>query len=314
MQEKRLDLVSLGECLVEFSDVGENTYRASCAGDIFNSTYYASRLGLRTGIVTELGQDPFTSLIDDVLKRENIDQSMVIRSSSKGNGFYFIDRSPERDPKFYFQRELSAAREVLLDVDLQQLQVYLASSKVFLFSAIGLAVLKERDRLLDLLGSLGSTTIAMDTNFRAPLWSKVQDLAFLIEQLGAKVKLLFVTNTDDAAIFGKRTAKEALEHYKSLGYSTVVYREGKLGAHVMRGDQYHTVPAVPDIQVVDSTGAGDAFNAGFIFAILNGLGLLDAVCWGNATAACSIEEIGGIAPNFNKEKAGRYYHQLANRE
>ncbi|MBC8145681.1 MAG: hypothetical protein H7X80_08845, partial [bacterium] len=89
--ERPRDLVSLGECLVEMSRRPDGTYQPSIAGDAYNTLFYASRLGLRSGLITAVGDDLFTPMIVERIVDEGIDLSHVQRLGGRRNGIYFIE-------------------------------------------------------------------------------------------------------------------------------------------------------------------------------------------------------------------------------
>src|ERR1700676_2698435 len=109
--EKQLDLAGIGECLVEFSHVGDGTYQLGYSGDVLNALAAAGRLGLTTGLITAIGDDPFTAGLREILNVENIDLSHAPVLEGKPNGIYFIYLDEEGAPSFHFVRKNSAARE-----------------------------------------------------------------------------------------------------------------------------------------------------------------------------------------------------------
>jgi 2-dehydro-3-deoxygluconokinase len=311
MPEKKLDLVALGEALIEMSRVGETTYSLSCAGDVLNTLFYASRLGLRSGLITATGQDIFEQHLLALFKEEHIEASHVMSLPAKKNGVYFIHLHQDGEPEFHFFRKDSAATETLVRHNLEDLHRYVVSARAFLFSAIGLAVYKERERVASLLMRIkGETRIYFDTNFRASLWEDPKHLRNLIQDLAGFIDVIFVTNTDDRALFGERPREKALEYYRALGIPTVIFREGKAGASCSSGDAIHHVGAVKEITVVDTTAAGDAFNAGFIAKQLGGASNFEALTYGCATAAQVIQHAGGIVSTFQKTLTEKYFAEL----
>ena len=172
-------------------------------------------------------------------------------------------------------------------------------------------MLKEKERLLHVLQALPKdTVITFDTNFRSALWEDPAELSGLISQLSKYCKILFVTDTDDKAVYGERTSEEAIQFFLEMGFPVVIYRKGEKGCIVTSVGERIDVPAVKDVTVIDSTGAGDAFNAGFLLGSLRGMDLRDAATLGNAVASCTLHVRGGLAFDFTLQKAMTQFEQL----
>src|SRR3972149_3705804 len=107
-----LDLVSLGECMVEFSGQGtlaESTrFAKSYGGDALNCLVAAARLGSRTGFITRVGADPFKDYLLGEWGREGIDLSQV-KVIDGYNGIYFISLQQLGQREFFYYRQGSAA-------------------------------------------------------------------------------------------------------------------------------------------------------------------------------------------------------------
>jgi 2-dehydro-3-deoxygluconokinase len=216
---------------------------------------------------------------------------------------YIISTNKSGDPHYSFWRSDSSARETLQKIDIKKLESYIGSSKYFHFSAIALAILNEREILISLLKKLqGKVTITFDTNFRKGLWDDIRELKSSIESASSFVDVLFVSKTDDESIFGARTADAAMKHYRELGYKLIIFKQGSNDVLVWDGNTIIRVQAFKDITVVDATAAGDAFNAGFIFAQLRGENIESSVHTGNGCAAFVIGRRGGLAEDFQMRK------------
>ena len=297
--DKQFDLIGIGECLIELFEEAPHIYKQSVAGDVFNTLFYASRVGLKTGFISNFGSDELTKNILEVMDREGIDRSCTSRSEKKTNGMYLISINESGDPYYSFWRSDSAARETLQTIDVKKLEEYISSSKYFHFSAIAFAILHEREILISLLKKLhGKVRITFDTNFRKGLWDDISILKNFIESASSFVDVLFVSKTDDEDIFGVRTAEEAMKYYQELRYKLIIYKQGADDVLVCDGNIIIRVPTIKNIKVVDATAAGDAFNAGFIAAQIHGENIESSVHAGNSCAAFAIGRRGGLADDF----------------
>jgi len=297
--EKHFDLIGIGECLIELYEISAHTYKQSVAGDVFNTLFYASRLGMKTGFISNFGSDNFTDHIWETMDREGIDRNCTSASKEKTNGLYLISRGGANEPKYSFCRSDSAARQTLLTIDEKKLEEYILSSKYFHFSAIALAILHKREILTTILQKFhGKVIITFDTNVRNGLWADIEILKNFIEHSSAWIEVLFVSKSDDENIFGKRKPEEAIDSYASLGYKTVILRQGAEDVLIKSHDALLRVPVFKDMPVVDTTAAGDAFNAGFIASQIRGQTLENSVRAGNGCAAFVIGKEGALADDF----------------
>jgi len=304
--DKQFDLIGIGECLIELFEDAPHSYKQSVAGDVFNTLFYGSRLGLKTGFISNFGSDALTKHIYEVLDKEGIDRSCTSESQIKTNGMYLITSDIPGDPKYSFWRSDSAARQTLRAIKNEILHEYILKSKYFHFSAIALAILFDSDTLISLLHKLrGKVIITFDTNFRNGLWEDIEALLSFINTASSFVDILFVSKSDDEKIFGYRTSDVVIKHYQSLGYRFIIYKQGSGDVIVWDGINILTIPTFKNIEVVDATAAGDAFNAGFISSQLRGENIESSVKAGNASAAFVITRKGALAEDFLVRKGIR---------
>ncbi len=309
--EKQLDLIGIGECLVEFSHLGNGQYQIGFSGDVLNALAAAGRLGLSTGLLSAIGDDPFTQELRDIILDENIDISHAPTLVRMPNGVYFNSADEFGNPSFHFLRKYSAAREMFKAQPLGPLIDYVRSSRALLFSSIPLAVINDREKLFELLYAVKDETIlASDLNIRPVLWENLQELLGLLDRLAPLVDVLFVTNEDDEILFGPRTGTAALAEYRQRGFRTVVLRRGGLPTLVSSEDENFEVPVPHVANIVDPTGAGDAFDAGYIAAMLRHHLAYECTAMGNATAAASLESRGGRAVGLTIERVEQLYRPL----
>ncbi len=292
----RLDLISLGECLVELIKREDGAFDAGFAGDAFNTLFYASRLGLRTGFVSAVGEDRFTSMILDGIGREGIDSSHLLRLSGRNNGLYVIETDARGEYTFDYWRESSAATETLLRSDLDELVSYCSLSNWFLFTGITLAVMKGPERLDMLLRRLhGRTKIVFDTNYRARLWPSAETYRARMEQIMPWVDVFLPSMSDLEELYPDEDLQSVLTRFVEGGTSTIAMTAGASGGAIFRDGELDMMPLADEVpDVVDATGAGDAFNAGFIAGLARGESAEQAYALGQRVAGWVLQVRGAI--------------------
>ena len=311
MSEPSIDLVGIGECLAEFSFIGDGNYSLGYSGDVLNALAAAGRLGLSTGLITAIGDDPFLSGLVDILDEEHIDLSHAPILKGKPNGVYFVYVNESGGPSFHFLRKDSAARESFVCQPLSEIIDYVLSARALLFSSIPLAVMKEREKIFEMLAAVkGKTIIAFDLNVRRALWPDFQDLISMFSLLAPLVDVLFVTNEDDEILFGPRDMRDAMDDYKQRGFQQVIIRRGGDSTLAFADGESFQGPVPRVASIVDTTGAGDVFNAGYIAAMLRGHPAYECAALGNATAAASVDSRGGRAKGVTIERVEMLYRPL----
>ena len=294
-----LHLVSLGECLVEFSRRDDGGFDARHAGDAFNVLFYAGRLGLRTGFVSAVGDDLFRPMIVDGIAREGIDLSHLLKLPGMRNGLYFIELDERGEYTFHFWRSGSAATRTLLHHDLTELAEYCAGADLFLFTGVTLAIMEGSDRLLELLMKLrGRTRIVFDTNYRPSLWNDPELYRQRLAEILPMIDILLPTEGDLLAIFPGHSIDDICARLGSARLDTIVMKGGAKGCAHWTGSGLHWHPPAEQVTVVDTTGAGDAFNAGFLTGHLRGLPLEQACELAQKTARESLQVKGAIDVKF----------------
>jgi len=281
-----LDLISLGECLVEFTRRDDGDWHAGFAGDAVNVLVHAARLGRRCGFISCVGNDLFTSLIVNGLEREKIDIGMVQHLANRRNGLYFIDTDPRGEYTFHFWRDGSAATRTLRDGDLDSMSSYAAAAEFFLITGVTLAVMGEDERVRLLLQRVrnAGTRIVLDTNYRERLWASSEDYRHRIDDILPFVSIFLPSLTDIEQVWPERDLRSLCAEMTSVGVETIVVKNGANGVMHYDGGTLNAIPPLPNPTVIDTTGAGDAFNAGFLSALIERASLVDAIEMGQRAA------------------------------
>jgi 2-dehydro-3-deoxygluconokinase len=290
--------------MIELRSVGERGMQLAYAGDVCNTAVALARLGRGDDIVvqfvTRIGDERHSEAMIAEWNGEGIDTALVDRVPGRAPGLYLIDLDEHGERSFTYYRSESAARRLLADdAHAAALRAGLAGADWLHLSAITLSILGEgaHERLLALLDELrpGGTRVALDTNYRPRGWPSAQHARRRVGDVLARCDLALPTLDDERALFGDRHLEGCLQRLRGAGVGEVAVKLGRDGACVAweRGTEH--VPAVDGVRVVDSTGAGDAFDAGYLHARLAGEDPPAAAAAGNALAAQTLGHPGAIA-------------------
>lgn len=273
------------------------SWRLGYGGDTLNTAIHMARAGIETAYLTALGGDPFSADLKARWAAEGLDTTLVLSHPARNTGLYAISTDVHGERSFSYWRSESAARDLFaLDV----VEAALENAKraeLLAFSLISLAILppEGRQRLLDLAVVVRANggMVAFDGNYRPRLWNNPQEA---IEARDAAIALADIglpTFEDEAALAGLESADEVAAHWQGLGCRETVV---KLGADGCRLPDSSIIAPQQVLNPIDTSGAGDAFNAGYLAARLQGDLPAEAAHKGHALAGWNIMRPGAIPP------------------
>ena len=297
-------VIALGECMAELSltsdDGGKGAASIGYAGDTYNTAVYLRRMGLEVAYASAVGAgDPFSAGILATLAEEGIGRALVVEAEGRLPGVYAIQRDDKGERSFFFWRSEAPARDYLKLIDLAALGAALNDAQLIVVSAISLAVLGEAGRTVlgDLLAQAkaAGAAVAFDTNYRVRLWPGPDVGRAAIEAVLPHCRYLSLS-AEDVAAFGGRSAEAMARTWAARGLE-VVLRHGDHRIEVLSADGAELfAPEAVAASVVDTTGAGDSFNAGYWATRLRGGSPSDGVAAGRRLAAVVVQHAGAIVP------------------
>jgi len=292
-------VIALGECMVELCLTDASGAQIGSAGDTFNTAVYFQRLGQPTAYATAIGAgDPFSRAILAKMADEGLSADLVVQAEGRLPGLYAIERDADGERSFYYWRGEAPARDYFNLVDRAALRAAVLRADLVYLSAISLAVIGEAGRaaLTPLLAEAkaAGVPVALDTNYRARLWPDADAAHAAIEAAMASSGYLSMS-AEDVAAFGGGDALALARAWASRGVE-VVLRHADRRVEVLTGATVESFPAEPAVRVVDTTGAGDSFNAGYLAARLEGRSIAEAVAAARRLAGVVVQHTGAIIP------------------
>ena len=289
----------MGECMIELSHLDDRTLALDYAGDVYNVAVSLARWGTEVAFVSRLGDDHHSAAMLDAWRAEGLDTSLTDQLPGYAPGLYLIRTDEAGERSFTYWRSASPARELLADdAHAAHVRDGLAGTDWLLLSGISLSLLSDaaHARLLGLLDALTAdgTRVAFDSNYRPAGWPDAATAAARIDDVVARSALALPTLDDEQALHGDRDAEAVLRRLS--GVEEVVVKLGADGAVVLADGVVEHVPAEPGVEVVDTTGAGDAFDAAYLHARIAGLAPAAAAAEGARLAATVLRHRGAIVP------------------
>jgi 2-dehydro-3-deoxygluconokinase len=292
-------IASVGECMLELSGAADNLWRMGFAGDTFNTLWTLRALtdpARPADYVSAFGDDPFSRGQIDFLKGNGIGiaNSPIIPGARPG--MYAITLSGAERSFTYWRSDAAARR---LADDPVALGKSLENRAFVYFSGITLAILPPIARSLFLTAvktarSAGSIVV-FDPNYRPRLWSEP---AMARAAIGDALKITDIalpTFPDERDLFGDATPTNTVARLEMAGIREIIVKDGENPALVAFGGALDEVAGVHVANPIDTTGAGDAFNGGYLAARLRGNQPADAARRAHKVAATVVQVRGALA-------------------
>jgi len=250
-------------------------------GDAANVAVGTSRLGLNTALVAETGKDEFAQKIINSLKKENVDTTNVLQTESQLSSFSTIlnykgertifSEHVRRDHDFSFENILTK-------------WVYLTSLGEKWQNAYNKTENFVKETKCNLAFNPGTLQIENKDNIKNILL--ITNLLLLNKEEGEEI-LGFE--------HGQKSIEEIINGLQILGPKIVVVTDGKNGSFAIDPDGNILNEKIIETEVVEKTGAGDAYSSGFISALISNKSISEAMVWGTKNSSSVIKKIGAQA-------------------
>ena len=309
---KPVRIAFFGEAMAELSLGGDHSEPPSLgfAGDTMNTAIYLKRLmGQQADVayITVLGPDPLSDRLILSLENEFISTAGIARHADRPVGLYAITTDKAGERTFSYWRSHSAARtlfqtEQALNFDL------LAGYDVVYFSAISLAILPANVRLalfdnLRQLQTAHSVKVVFDSNYRPALWESEVIAQQSVAEAWRLCDIALPSIDDEQNLFKDSDEPAVLARLRGYGITNGALKRGASGPLSLDNsvnelaETDHTANWMKEpVEVVDTTAAGDSFNAGYLSAALTNQSEIEALRAGHDCAKRVIAHRGAIIP------------------
>lgn len=268
------DIITIGDAMIAFnpSDTGPMKFVPSFTRNIggaeLNVAIGCARLGLEAGWISRLGDDEFGKYIRNFARGEGIDTTQVNFVKGYPTSLNFKEIMEDGSVRTFYYREKSPTAAMTPD-DLSE--DYFKHARVLhitgIFPGVAENNLDVMYKAIELAKRYG-LTISFDPNIRLKLWSK-EAISRISKSFLPAVDILLAGTEEMKIILGESEPEKIIEACKPYDIDHIVLKQGENGAVGYHNKQLIDAPAVPPRKVVDTVGAGDGFDAGYLYGYLN---------------------------------------------
>jgi 2-dehydro-3-deoxygluconokinase len=291
----------IGECMVELFKNKKGLYKQTFGGDSFNFAVYLKRSFKESDVeyITVLGEDELSLKMLNFFHKQKLKTTYIDKIKNKYPGLYIIDtKNGERS--FSYWRGESAARELFLTMSLEKLKEDLLDYDLIYFSAISLAIMSEkgRENLFKIVkkARAAGVKIAFDSNYRARLYNNEDEAREIYSQAINYCDIFLPSRDDEIELFGEMSTSDIINRSLSSGVSEIIISSGKEDIVYHYEDETKTIKTKRLKKIVDSTSAGDSFNAQYLASRLEGKTILKSIKKAKKLASKVIMYQGAIMP------------------
>lgn len=291
------DVITIGETMVMVTPTSPEPLESSSAfslevgGSESNVALYLRELGHSTTWVSRLGADPLGRRITGTLGSHGVDLSFVSLDDMAPTGLYVKDPGRGETRVHYYRANSAASRmtpDLLRDLPLTSARLVHLTGITPGLSDTCRDLVRSAFEMIAPIGAL----LSFDVNFRAGIWSVV-DAAPVLLEFANRADVTLVGLDEAATLWNTITAADVRALLPAP--TRLVVKDGAVGATEFRrenGIDVVTFLATPPVTVVEVVGAGDAFAAGYLSGILNGLEPLESLRLGHRLAARALTTTG----------------------
>lgn len=297
MEQSKIDIAIIGECLIELSSNGtlaeSSTLNKFFGGDTVTTAVAIARLGGFPTYITKVGNDGFSEFIISSLQKENIDTSLI-KSNDEQNGMYIVSKTQDKNEILYYKRKTAATKlsiEDFTEEAIKKVKLIYSTGVVQSLSASSRELVRESFRI----AKENDIITAYDPNYTSCFMNS-SDTKEYMEEIIEYTDIIFLSlKGDSVRLYDMDSVDTIMKYYWDKGVKIVVIK-----SHVNNG--YYTgykgeisfTEFYNTSKAIDTTASGDVFNGGFIYAFTNGYSPKDATKFASVVSGLQTQNYGAI--------------------
>lgn len=299
-----IDIVGIGEILVDFvatqpislDKVSE--FKKCFGGAPMNTLVAVSRLSSKSGAISVVGEDPFGQFLIHELEKNNVDVSHIKIKKGTRTTITFIANEPktgERSFVFYRKPWIKGTADSELLIEDNDLD-YISKTKILHVSGFSLSQNTSRKSVFRAVeyAKQNGVKVSFDPTLRIDVWSSKHTLRRLYNKMLKLSDIATFSKEEAEFIFKTLDPKKAAKAALRYGVEFVGIKLGSDGALLCTGSGEELYSSAFNVDVVDTTGAGDGWNAGLLVGLVKGWDLQTCLTVANAVGALVTTKHGAI--------------------
>ena len=306
MNDKKFDVVALGELLIDFteyarSDRGNKLFEANPGGAPCNVLALLQKLGKKTAFIGKVGNDQFGRILCETINSIGIDSSNLVFDNEIPTTLAFVGKTPDGDREFSFYRNPGA--DMMLNAD-EVDEDLLKNAKIFHFGTLSMTHEAVRGATITAIKKAkeNGAIISLDPNLREPLWKSLDEAKTQMKDALSYCDILKISDNEIVFLTGETDFDEGVKKIREeYNIPLICVTMGKDGSRAYYNDIKVVAGGFYQENIVDTTGAGDTFCGSVLNYICeNGLENLsekqieEMITFANAAASLVTTKAGAI--------------------
>lgn len=297
--QKPLDFIPIGRIAIDFNPTDmykplseSANFNKYVGGSPANIAVGLARLGCKVGFCGCVSNDQFGDFVVQYFDREGIDTSHVTRAKNGENiGLTFTEiLSKEKSSILMYRDNVADFCMVPEDID----ESYIASAKAIVISGTALAQSPSREACLKamLLAKKNNVRIVFDIDYREYTWESKEEIAVYYSLVAQNADIIMGSREEfdltEGIVGVKASDPETARYWQSFGAAVCVIKHGKDGSTAYTNDgKFYSIKPFPAVKL-KGFGGGDGYGSSFLYSLLQGKEMMEALEFGSASASILI--------------------------
>ena len=263
----KINVCSIGEAMIEISNIKNSMYKQSFAGDTLNFCNYLDKKKLNAFFLSAIGKSEINKSLLNFVRSKKISTKYIKQINQFELGLYLIKNKDNGEKQFFYWRDESAAKQYFNNIDFLNLYKELKNFDYIYFSGITLSIIhiSKLNNFIKLLKLLKSKKIKIvfDFNIRPSRWNK-KNLNKFFDSVLKFVDMCFLSGEDMNYWKNKNNIKSYEQIVSKYKIKHSIFRKNAKFTYVFLNKTRYVFRNKLLKKVVDTSGAGDGFNAAYL--------------------------------------------------